>query len=104
MSLSYDELALGPDAYSPGCAHASPPAYTRVYRLRGREAHLRELTAFTGCGGRAAFPGWDGWLGTGSQEEYEHAAGLPLCGKCFAYREHQLDDERLGTAHGTEMA
>jgi hypothetical protein len=103
MSLSYDELTLGPDAYSPGCTRATPLAWTRVYRRRGREAHLRELTAFTGCGGPRFSRDWDGWLGTGCQEEYEHAAALPLCRRCFAYREHRLDDERLGTGHGKEM-
>jgi hypothetical protein len=24
----------------------------------------------------------EGWLGTGSQREYEHAASLPLCKRC----------------------
>lgn len=103
MSLTHDELTLGPDAYSPGCARATPPAYTRVYRRRSREAHLREAVTFTGCGGPRAFRDWNGWLGTGSQEEYERAAALPLCGTCFRWREAALDDPRLGTAHGKEM-
>jgi hypothetical protein len=101
MSLTYDELTLSADAYSSQArAHVTPPAYTRVYRFRGREAHLREAACRTAARYRRDY---DGWLGTGSQAEYEHAAALPLCAACFAWREVTLDDERLGIAHGTEM-
>jgi hypothetical protein len=100
MSLTYDELTLSADAYSsPARTHVTPPAYTRIYRFRGREAHLREAT----CRTALRFRDYDGWLGTGSQAEYEHAAALPLCAACFAWREAGLADERLGIAHGTEM-
>lgn len=43
------------------------------------------------------------FLGTGSQDEIDHAASLPLCLECFAAREGQLPDERLGTGHHQEM-
>lgn len=100
MSLSWDEITLGPDAYSSyGRQHVSPPVWTRIYRVRGREAHLAEAT----CAVQSRHRDYDGWRGTGTQDEWEHAAALPLCWECFAYREAYVDDERLGTGHGREM-
>lgn len=56
---------------------------TRVYRPKGAYAHLVPegqdpsgyLIVMCRLGGK-------GWLGTGSQAEYEHAASLPVCGGC----------------------
>lgn len=69
--------------------------YTRVYRPGDQLAHLRENVApaefilcreFTDDGdmdeSRPATYECADWLGTGSQEEYETAAGLPLCRTC----------------------
>jgi hypothetical protein len=98
MTLTYDEITLGPDAYSSEPARGGGPEYTRVYLRRARVAHLRE--ALCPALDRA---GYDSWLGTGSQPEYEHAVRLPLCSRCFAWRESYLDDERLGTGHRRKM-
>jgi len=59
---------------------------TRVYVPRGRVAHLIRPgdaaglmlpgASLCGHGGRC------GWLGTGSQDEHEAAARLPLCSRC----------------------
>jgi hypothetical protein len=55
--------------------------FTRVYRRNVRVAHLVGPGTSHGepmCPARSEH----GWLGTGSQWEYEHAATLPLCGEC----------------------
>jgi len=96
MELTYDEMALGPDAYSSRPSRGTLE-YTRVYRAYGRHAHLRE----SGCRYLTAR---SLMYGTGSQSEYEEAAGLPLCRACFAWREQYRDDPRLGTGHGCAMA
>lgn len=50
----------------------------RVFSPSGRIAHLSRVNGLlTLCRLETA-----GWLGTGSDEERKHAAGLPLCGKC----------------------
>jgi protein-tyrosine phosphatase len=60
----------------------------RLYLRRGSRAHLSPPF---GGGSRyvlcAAEPTWPGeWLGTGSQEEYDRAASLPICRHCkFAF-------------------
>lgn len=82
-------LCLAPDAYDSTSPRGSRPEYTRVYLPGGRQAHLAEAVSWTGCGGRAAGRR-DCWLGTGSQDEYETAARLPLCTACFAWRETGL--------------
>ena len=105
MSLTHDELALGPDAYSSGGHACCPAPVTRVYLRGGHVAHYLEAVAVNSCGGESPFSPFlrDDWLGTGSQHEYDVAARLPLCPKCFAWAHHGFDDERLGTAHGAVM-
>lgn len=55
--------------------------WTKVYRKGAKRAHIMQLLS-------SAHPyapsSWDddSWLGTGSQEEYEAAAALPLCMRC----------------------
>lgn len=63
----------------------TPEGRTRIYLLGAGIAHLRHMRGFQQgpvCGGFDA--DGDRWLGTGSQEEYETAAALPLCGECAA--------------------
>jgi hypothetical protein len=55
---------------------------TRVYTRYGRFAHLRSTTHGVLHLGMPQDP--DGWLGTGSQDEYDAAAVLPLCKVCEA--------------------
>lgn len=59
---------------------------TRVYTWTGRAAHLMPLYEYSIPLGRAlcpVLPSWpDEWRGTGSQEEYDLAASLPLCKRC----------------------
>lgn len=78
-------------AYDSAPARGTGLAWTRVYRLRGRKAHLRREDGASIACWPADQPGDSGtedhWLGTGSQAEYEHAAALPLCLACFAVRE-----------------
>lgn len=61
---------------------------TRAYAPRGKMAHLLPGTPQSGKYAstlclRYPRPGAS-WLGTGSQDEYDKAAALPLCGKCDA--------------------
>jgi hypothetical protein len=62
------------------------PGETRVYVFHGAVAHL--LAAHKPPNGNATAvcgrsPVWfSAWLGTGSQAEYEKAAGLPTCAHC----------------------
>jgi hypothetical protein len=104
VTLTWDEQTLSADAYSWEAAPARhETVFTRIYLRGGRYAHLREAVDSTGCGGP---DGWrrDDWLGTGRQHEYEIAARMPLCPRCFGWREAGIaDDPRLGTAHGTDM-
>jgi hypothetical protein len=63
--------------------------HTRVYAPRGRIAHLLRPGGQPAAGRPLAlcllYPRLHtSWLGTGSQEEYDKAASLPLCGKCAA--------------------
>jgi hypothetical protein len=62
---------------------------TRLYMRLGRVAHLRNTFA-PGVLCDATPPSHEEWLGTGSQAEYEKAAGLPLCRKC-AFRAYAED-------------
>lgn len=55
------------------------------YLRTGKQVHaLRVSTTgldrVAGCG--MAPPWYEGWLGTGSQVEYETAAGAPKCRRC----------------------
>lgn len=63
-----------------------PPEYNRVYTQYGKAAHYTEQGTVTLC--RI----WDldttGFLGTGSQLEYEHASALPLCKTCAGGRRY----------------
>lgn len=74
--MSHDAARWDPTPTPPGHQHD----WTRVYRRHGHEAHIREL--IYSAHPRASWND-DGWFGTGSQEEYERAAQLPLCPKCF---------------------
>ena len=106
MSLTPDELALGPDAYSSEPARCGPAPRTLVYLRGGHVAHYLEAVAVNSCGGESPFSPFlrDDWLGTGSQHEYDVAARLPLCLRCFGWAHPAGDtDPRLGSAHGTEM-
>jgi hypothetical protein len=65
---------------------ATPPplhehTWTRVYKRGQREAHIKELVYSAHA--RKPDRWFDGWLGTGSQEEYDRAAAMPLCPHCF---------------------
>lgn len=66
--------------------HAEPRLkladYRRVYLPSGRRAHLSP--PFSARSGLCAIaPEWPAdWLGTGSQDEYDRAAALPLCRRC----------------------
>lgn len=73
-----------------------PRGYTRVYTPGGITAHLldellspNKLNAVI-CGRMPMFP--DLWHGTGSQDEEERAADLPLCRSCKDKRD-RLDNE-----------
>lgn len=96
-----------PDSYDGGPVRPGlEPVYTRVYRPHGKIAHLWELAGGCPVMNRWSDPDWldrESWLGTGSQEEYEHAAKLPLCTDCFRRREAGGLDPRLGAGHGVEM-
>jgi hypothetical protein len=60
----------------------------RRYLKTEKVAHLVDAsTVWTSyrwavCGVDPVYHDPDGWLGTGSQEEYELAAELPLCRRC----------------------
>lgn len=87
------------DEYDSAPLRSTMLEWTRVYRLRERIAHLRKETGDTtiACNDPAdpeMPPALDDcWLGTGSQAEYEHAAALPLCPRCFARREPSYGGE-----------
>jgi hypothetical protein len=51
---------------------------SRVYIPTGKVAHFTDQGTVTYC--RLWVP--EGLWGTGSQEEYERAASLPICKKC----------------------
>ncbi len=68
------------------CQAANPlvsrPEFTRVYASnRAQKAHLVRHSGEPNalCG---RYADWWGFLGTGSQLEYEHAAILPTCADC----------------------
>lgn len=55
--------------------------YERVYMRRGHVAHLKALGDLSVLCAKWHQPAhW--WLGTGSQEEIDHAAAMPLCKSC----------------------
>lgn len=62
--------------------------FTRVFLSRGRVAHLLDESRSPNVGTDEALCGaWAGlgqavWLGTGTQDEHERAAELPLCLRC----------------------
>ena len=77
------------------------PRETRVYTSRGRVAHLLPVNESPSLGrnalcGRGAWP--TGWLGTGSQREYEAAEGLPTCADCAGRLESRADFNHLRTS------
>jgi hypothetical protein len=73
-----DEFRWNPET-PPGHDHA----WTRVYRARGKVAHISELIYVAHLSAPSSWDDSEGWYGTGSQEEYETAAAMPLCPKCF---------------------
>jgi len=75
--VNSDQFSWTPDP--PAHQHA----WTRVYRRTGRTAHIRELIYAAHEHAPAAWGSRDeGWLGTGSQEEYDKAETLPSCARC----------------------
>lgn len=52
---------------------------TKVYSYGGRVAHIRVNEEEAICGHKVTI---GNWFGTGSQKEYDKAAGLPLCKDC----------------------
>ena len=86
---------MTPDAYDSAPPRGTPPPWTRLYQRGVREAHL-ENDGMIACRDQRTRAAWvdETWLGTGSQEEYEHAAALPLCPRCFAIREASRTGER----------
>jgi hypothetical protein len=124
------DYITNPDAHDSTPARGSPPLYTRVYRRTGHYAHLQMtdgshdilcqrrsepccLRTTCCCGQDPDSPACycahlvsyepDTWLGTGAQHEYEKAAALPLCPRCFAVREHAFPDPRLGSGHDRDL-
>lgn len=84
------------DTYDSTPPRGTELPWTRVYRRGGREAHLRreDGSGIIACVTERPDPGgpqWNGtedwWHGTGSQAEYDHAAEMPLCTRCFSVRE-----------------
>jgi hypothetical protein len=67
----------------PTTIHDLPHVYTRA----GRRAHLLAPSQSPNDPDIPAFcriwPERDGWLGTGSQDEWEKAASLPVCKDCL---------------------
>jgi hypothetical protein len=65
-----------------------PRGYERRYTSIGRVAHAVDIDgphpAYAGARCHLDAP-LGGWLGTGSQAEYERAAALPLCRLCRRY-------------------
>jgi hypothetical protein len=120
MAVELDESGYS-DEYTYQPAHASEPPFDRVYLAGDQLAHLmRPEDQWIICEPWLEEIGEDGeiadlaegplnslprnaWLGTGTQDEYEFAALLPLCLTCFAIREYRLPDESLGADHGREM-
>jgi hypothetical protein len=78
-----------------------PLAWTRVYLPRGHKAHLKEVLS---CPVNQDH-GDEDFIGTGSQDEYDRAARMPLCLWCWRVQGHYANhpDERLGSGHGVEM-
>jgi hypothetical protein len=71
-------------------------AFTRLYTRAGKRAHL--CPPWSGSPLRDVLCGlepWedDGWLGTGSQREYDLAAELETCSRC---RRLFMDSQRCG--------
>lgn len=79
------------DTYDSTPPRGTELTWTRVYTERGREAHLRHEDGGGDIACRGPLSREDGqddrWLGTGSQDEYDHAAAMPLCTGCFSVRE-----------------
>lgn len=93
MGRHTDALAIG-DAVGERATYVQeshPPEYTRVYvgpyskiahLVYADQSHWGQLTL---CGQEMRV--WrDDWLGTGSQDEIDHAAELSLCVKCEGAR------------------
>jgi hypothetical protein len=122
-SLHYDRVYL-PTGHSlcDGKAHLKPASYYGVLCKRGYYAccvadagcccslKLRDApydmidrALESGACACAHELSPDEWMGTGSQDERDLAAMLDLCTGCFAARERELPDPRLGRGHDQEM-
>lgn len=77
-----------------------PTGHERRYLLHGVVAHVIDMDRVRGylseglalCG---MGPQWfepHGWRGTGTQDEYERAASLPLCRRCIGRLQARLAD------------
>lgn len=75
---------MNSDAYH---GSPAPPAHdhswTRVYRRGDRVAHIRELLYSAHPRAPSSWDADSNWYGTGSYEEYERAARMPTCARCF---------------------
>jgi hypothetical protein len=71
---------------------------TRVYTRTGKRAHLLQPFMSPNGNGSALCgtgPGWfEAWRGTGTQDETETAASLPLCKHCEKHAAAQDEGER----------
>lgn len=70
-------------------AETLPAGASRVYLPRGTKSHVALSSHWLACERVYAVPG-EHWRGTGSQEEYERAAELPLCKRCQAALERTV--------------
>lgn len=92
---------------------SSPPrggselTWTRIYFPHGKLAHYREAGSTCPVILRAydLYVDLTPALGTGTQDEHDTAAAMPLCRDCWAVREMYANhpDPRLGRGHGVEM-
>lgn len=103
---------LSCDSYDSAPPRGTGPTCTRVYLRGGHYAHLQwdDTRGYVMCerghdrdGDPLPCHHPDDWYGTGSQHEYDKAAALPTCPRCFTIRERRLPDARLGTGHSQEM-
>jgi hypothetical protein len=60
--------------------------YMLRYVPKGTRAHLLPNGMSNSKAVCGLYPWTTGWWGTGSQEEYDRAANLPLCQRCAQLR------------------
>jgi hypothetical protein len=79
-----DEIARADLAARKVAAGKHRADYTRLYTRRGMVAHLSPNWRGTKAALCPVVPKWPGeWLGTGSQAEYELAAEMETCKRCY---------------------